>query len=76
MYAVKALSSDAPVDAEFELYWLAGLLEGEGSFVKGPPSRPNCPIVQLAMTDGDVVERAARLLGRGVTPWDRKFGAP
>jgi len=43
--------------------WLAGLLEGEGSFLKGPPSRPNAPIVKLEMKDEDVVLRAAELMG-------------
>lgn len=44
-----------------DLYWLAGLLEGEGSFMKGPPSKPNCPYIALQMTDEDVVARAATL---------------
>lgn len=40
--------------------WLAGLLEGEASFdVRGPGNRLR---IRLAMTDRDVVERAARLL--------------
>lgn len=38
--------------------WLAGLLEGEGSFARGPHARIN-----LAMTDVDVVRRAADLMG-------------
>ncbi len=42
--------------------WLAGLLEGEGSFLAGPPSARNVPRVALEMTDRDVVARAARLL--------------
>ena len=54
-----------------ELYWLAGLLEGEGSFLKGPPSRPRCPILQLAMTDSDIVARVADLFGRRVFRSDR-----
>lgn len=54
-----------------DLYWLAGLLEGEGSFLAGPPSNPNCPRAQLAMTDQDVVERAAQLFGRRVWRSDR-----
>jgi DNA-binding transcriptional regulator YiaG len=45
-----------------DLAWLAGLLEGEGSFLKAPPSKPNCPHVSLEMTDKDVVERAALLM--------------
>lgn len=48
---------------EVELHWLAGLLEGEGSFLHGPPSKPNCPAIVLHMTDLDVVERAAALMG-------------
>lgn len=50
------------------LYWLAGILEGEGTFLSGPPSEPNSPIVRLCMTDVDVVARAAALLDRAVTP--------
>lgn len=45
-----------------QLYWLAGLLEGEGSFLAPMPSAPNRPIVRLMMTDEDVVARAAALL--------------
>ena len=45
-----------------DLAWLAGLLEGEGSFLKAPPSSPNCPRISLEMTDKDVVERAASLM--------------
>jgi len=47
-----------------DLYWLAGLLEGEGSFTKGNPSSPNQPRISLQMTDEDIVARAAELLGR------------
>lgn len=48
-----------------ELNWLAGLLEGEGSFMKGPPSAPNTPSVSVHMTDLDVVERVTKLFGMG-----------
>jgi hypothetical protein len=51
-----------------ESSWLAGLLEGEGSFLRPVPSSPKCPAVRLEMCDRDVVERAARLLQRAVTP--------
>lgn len=44
-------------------YWLAGLLEGEGTFMEGPPSDPRAPVVQVSMTDEDVMERVATLLG-------------
>lgn len=50
---------------ETTLYWLAGLLEGEGSFTAGPPSAPNQPRISLQMTDEDVVEKVAALFGVG-----------
>ena len=46
-----------------DLAWLAGLMEGEGSFFPGSPSSPNLPVMQVAMIDEDVVTRAAALLG-------------
>lgn len=45
------------------LYWLAGLLEGEGSFRKPAPSAPNQPIISVQMTDQDVIERVAACFG-------------
>ena len=45
------------------LYWLAGLLEGEGSFLSGPPSAPTKIGIALTMTDEDVVSRVASLWG-------------
>lgn len=48
---------------EKEKYWLAGLLEGEGSFMKGPPSDPNRPRITIGMTDRDVIEKVADLFG-------------
>jgi hypothetical protein len=44
-----------------DIAWLAGLLEGEGSF--GFPAIGRSPVIRLQMTDKDVVVRAARLLG-------------
>jgi len=41
--------------------WLAGLLEGEGSFMAGPPSHPRAPVVVVSMTDFDIVARVARV---------------
>jgi hypothetical protein len=49
-----------------ELFWLAGVLEGEGSFCRGPPSQPGSPILQVAMTDADVMERIGQMFGRAV----------
>ena len=51
-----------------ELEWLAGLMEGEGSFFPGSPSEPRSPVMQVAMIDGDVIERVARLLGVSALP--------
>jgi hypothetical protein len=45
------------------LGWLVGLLEGEGSFMKGPPSKPNLPRIAIAMTDLDVVVKVGALFG-------------
>src|SRR5207249_8812998 len=53
--------TDRMSDQDF--YWLAGLLEGEGSFSPGPPSAPNSITMRLAMTDADVVARVAALWG-------------
>lgn len=47
--------------SERDFYWLAGLLEGEGSFSPGPPSAPNSVRITLSMTDRDVVARVAAL---------------
>lgn len=47
---------------ERDLYWLAGLLEGEGSFVVSyQPNGKGVPRVVLKMTDRDVVQRVANL---------------
>ncbi len=43
------------------LHWLAGILEGEGSFMRGIPSSPNRVRIAVQMTDRDVIERVARL---------------
>jgi hypothetical protein len=43
---------------EKELYWLAGLLEGEGYFGSNSGSYP---VIYLGMTDYDVVEKVATI---------------
>jgi len=52
-----------------ELRWLAGLLEGEGSFLKGPPSAPRHPMIAVQMTDEDVIARVAAMFGRKPGHW-------
>ena len=44
-------------------YWLAGLLEGEGSFMAGSPSRPHSPTVCMTTTDEDVIQRVSDIFG-------------
>ena len=44
-----------------EKYWLAGLLEGEGSFIKGLPSSPSQSSITLHMTDEDIIARVAEI---------------
>lgn len=53
---------------EIEAAWLAGLLEGEGCFTvfRRRPSGREGTQITLAMTDRDVVQRAADLMGTTV----------
>ncbi len=55
-----------------ELHWLAGLLEGEGSFLMGPPSAPRYPVLALQMTDEDVVARVSAMFGRKLGRWQSR----
>lgn len=51
-----------------ELAFVAGVLEGEGSFLSTPDGRPR---VSMRMTDVDVVRRVAAVIGGRVTgPYD------
>jgi hypothetical protein len=45
-----------------EFVWLAGWLEGEGSFLAPPPSDPGRPRISAEGRDRDVIEEVARLL--------------
>lgn len=45
-----------------DIAWLAGLLEGEGTFVSGKRTS-HLPMIQLMMTDKDIVIRAAKIMG-------------
>jgi hypothetical protein len=53
------------------LLWLAGILEGEGSFLKPIPSAPASPIVSCRMTDLDVVARVAAAFGTSIQSNDK-----
>lgn len=56
-----------------DLAWLAGLWEGEGTFMPGPPSRSHKPVIRLHMTDRDVVEHAANLMVASITTIKRRY---
>lgn len=53
---------DVPELTTKEWCWIAGIFEGEGSFMSPPLSSPNCPVMQIEMTDEDVIASVARLL--------------
>lgn len=53
---------------ERSLLWLAGFLEGEGSFLRGTPSAPRSPRITAVTTDRDVADRVGALLGVRVHP--------
>jgi hypothetical protein len=57
---------------EQEFHWLVGILEGEGTFLRGAPSKPGTPVLRVSMTDRDVVERVATLFGRAVVRLRRR----
>ena len=52
-----------PLMDSLEQAWLAGLLEGEGSFMCGPPSKPNLPVIHISTTDKDIIDRVGAIFG-------------
>ena len=55
-----------------DIHWLAGLMEGEGCFTIQRTGKGYIPLlVVLAMTDIDVVERAAQMIGVRVRMYQR-----
>ena len=56
-----------------DFFWLAGILEGEGSFMKGPPTKPKNPRITMVSTDEDVLARVAKLFG---SPYCAVTGVP
>lgn len=57
---------------ETDLYWLAGILEGEGSFMCGPPSDPRQPRIGIQTTDEDVIRHVQLLIGGTVAEVSRQ----
>lgn len=48
-----------------DLYWLAGYLEGEGSFCATPNRTARTFKLQVGSTDNDVIRKASRILYNG-----------
>ncbi|HYH58463.1 MAG TPA: helix-turn-helix domain-containing protein [Thermoleophilaceae bacterium] len=68
--------TDCSLASPAELSWLAGWVEGEGSFLAPPPSDPRRPRVSAMTRDLDVIERAARILDVSPTRhYDRRSRA-
>lgn len=69
--ALEQISSDEIEDlgwheslkTKYFVCWLAGYLEGEGSFLAGPPSDPNMSRIQLQTTDEDVAIEISAYFG-------------
>lgn len=63
-----------------EIAWLAGLFEGEASFLLDPRSKhrytvstsPSNPYISIQMTDEDVIAKVAKLLNKTYTVLKRK----
>lgn len=56
---------------ETNFFWMVGLLEGEGSFLRPSPSKPREPKIDVEMKDEDVIKRVSALLGVGYRQRDR-----
>lgn len=56
--------------SDIEIAWLAGLLEGEGSFMmcnnRGGGKTYRYPKIVVGMTDRDIIERVAAIFGTSV----------
>jgi hypothetical protein len=57
-----------------QLAWLVGLMEGEGSFVRGSPAKPRRPTTSINMTDEDVINHVCELWGTRL--WTLKVTEP
>jgi len=55
-----------------DIAWLAGIIEGEGSFMF---KESESPMIAIQMSDEDIVQRVAAMWGRKVNgPYERKDG--
>lgn len=62
--------------SEQDKWWLIGWLEGEGSFLCGPPSKPNSPSIVGVSTDEDVIRRVSKLFNVSYYETKRKRKNP
>lgn len=46
-----------------DIHWVAGLLEGEGSFIGKEGPKGFSPVISLQMADKDIVAKVATILG-------------
>ena len=55
-----------------DIIWLAGLLEGEGSFqiAKQPNGNTTRHEISISMTDKDIIKRASKIMGGNITQYD------
>jgi hypothetical protein len=49
----------------YERHWVAGILEGEGCFAVQKTKVKNIPRIQVSMSDRDIIERLAQIVGWG-----------
>lgn len=54
-----------------DFFWLVGILEGEGSFMRPSPSSSHYPKIDLEMRDEDVIKRVSVLWGISYRKRDR-----
>lgn len=57
---------------EAEIAWLAGLLEGEGTFTWKKQKRYQYPMVKVGSTDRDIIDRVREMWGGPVPEFHRR----
>jgi transposase len=59
-------------DSYDKIYYIAGLLEGEGSFLKSPPSEKKSPRISIMMTDEDIISNYSNYFNVNYSSWQNK----
>jgi hypothetical protein len=60
---IELLNWQKSLKSKYFNFWLAGYLEGEGSFLPGPPSNPNMSRIQFQTTDEDIADEISAYFG-------------